>query len=189
METENTNPESLDGTIELDVSSDNGTVEAVTPAVEGLSLQELNEYLGKDYKDKGSALKSLKETFSFVGKKIEAGKGVDMSNFISKDQYDTDMFYSKNTEYNNPDIRTVIDSMAKAEGKRPSEVVNSEAFKNVFGKVKGYDESQSLKSVLESNPRLAGSRDKFTQAQEAMKAGNTQSAEELATRAVMEAYE
>lgn len=33
-----------------------------------LSLEELNEQLGRDFKDKDSAVKALKDTFSFVGK-------------------------------------------------------------------------------------------------------------------------
>lgn len=190
MEEENITLESLDGAFDIDASSDYGAVETVPQdTVETLSLEELNKYLGKNYKDKATALKSVKDTFSYVGKKVEVKKDVDLSGYISKDQYETDMFYSKNPEYESSSVRAVIDSMAKAEGKKPAEIVQSENFKTIFGKVKGYDESQSVKSVLESNPRLASSRDKMSQAGEAMRAGNKLSAEELATRAVMEAYE
>lgn len=36
-----------------------------------ISLEKLNEFLGKDYKDVDTALKSVKDTFSFVGKRDE----------------------------------------------------------------------------------------------------------------------
>jgi len=187
--------ETLDG--ENDVPSVNAsssvkeTESAVSPdTVETLSLKELNEYLGKSFKDKDSALKSLKDTAAYVGRKKEdVEKAIDPERFISRDQYETDMFYSKNPEYETSGMRTVIDAMAKAEGKRPSDIVQADNFKAIFGKVRGYDENQSMKSVLETNPRLSSSRDKFSQAQEAMKAGNKNQAEELAVRAVMDAYE
>lgn len=195
MEQDYNTYETLDGenVVPSDIASSSvkETESAVSSdTVETLSLKEINEYLGKNYKDKASALKSIKDTASFVGqRKSDVEKAIDPERFISRDQYETDMFYSKNPEYEQAGIRTMIDSMAKAEGKRPSDVVQSESFKAIFGKVRGYDESQSVKSVLETNPRLTSSRDKFTQAQDAVKSGNKQLAEDLAVRAVMEAYE
>lgn len=164
------------------------TVSAVSPnTAEALSLTELNNLLGKNYPTKEAAMKSVKDTFSFVGKKVEPK--IDPSQFISREQYETDMFFSKNTEYSSPEVRKIIDAMAKADGLKPQDVVNSDTFKAVYTKVRGYDESQSLKSVLESNPRLSSSRDTFTQAQEAVKTGNTAKAEELAVKAVMDAFD
>lgn len=159
--------------------------------VEGLSLQDLNKYLGKNYPDKDTALKSLKDTISYVGKKKDdiVKEAFDGSKFISRDQYETDMFYSKNPDYQSPELRKVIDSMAKADGIRPQDVVESEAFKAVYGKVKGYTDSQSLKSVLETNPRLANTTSKLGEAAEAMKSGNRDLAASKAAQAVMEAFE
>ena len=171
-----------------DTSMTDSTVSSDT--VEQLSLRELNEYLGKSFKDKATAIKSIKDTYSFVGRRQEdAIKTLDPERFISRDQYESDMFYSKNPEYEKSGVRTVIDSLAKAQGKRPSDIVQSDDFKAIFSKVRGYDESQSVRSVLETNPRMAGSRDNFAKAQEAMKSGNKIAAEELAVRAVMEAYQ
>ena len=99
------------------------------------------------------------------------------------------MFFSKNPEYTTPEMREVIKSMAKAEGIKTSEVVEKESFKKIFGAVKGYSESQNLKSVLETNPRIAQTKSLLKEAQEANASGNKDLVKELATKAVMDAYE
>lgn len=159
--------------------------------VEALSLDELNKYLGKNYPNKESALKSLKDTFSYVGKKKESvvKEAFDENKFISREQYEEDMFFSRNPEYTTPEMKEIIKSMAKADGIRPSDVVEKDSFKKVFGAVKGYSESQNLKSVLETNPRIAQTKSLMKEAQEARMAGNKPLAEQLAVKAVMDAYE
>lgn len=165
------------------------TVSAVSSpdAADTLSLTELNAMLGKNYPTKDAALKSLKDTFSFVGKRREDIKPeIDPSQFISRDQYETDLFYSKNAKYDTPEARRVIDAIAKAENLKPSDVVQSDTFKSLFSKVEGYEESQSLKSVLETNPRLASTRDNFAKAQDALAAGQKDVAESLIAKAVLD---
>lgn len=169
-------------------AGDGSATESGVTNPDTLSLSELNQFLGKNYKDKQTALKSLKDTFRYVGQPKDTPSNIDTSKFISKEQYETDMFYSQNTEYSKPEVRKVIDSMAKGLGVSPRDVVASEDFKAIFGKVKGYEESQSVKSVLQSNPRLASSRDKLTQASEALKNGDKSTSDALAVKAVMEAY-
>lgn len=169
------------------VSAD-GNETVSTVANEAISLKELKEILGKDFKDKATALKSVKDTFRYVGQKTIEPK-IDESKFISKEQYEQDMFYSKNPHYDKPEIRTIVDSIAKTQGKHPREVVESDTFKAIFDKVRGYDESQNLKTVLATNPRLVASGDKLNQAAEAIKQGRKETAENLATKAVMEAYD
>lgn len=161
--------------------------------IDAMSLDDLNKTLGKDFKDKATALKAIKDTFAYVGKKKEdvvkeVKQEIDPSAFISKDQYERDMFYSQNSEYNNPEVREVIDSMSKAKGVSPREVVNSEAFKKVYEGFKGFNESQKLKTVLETNPRLAGTTTKLGEAKQAMTSGSKEAGERLATEAVMDAY-
>lgn len=159
-------------------------------AAESLSLAELNQALGKNYKDKATALKSFQDTFAFVGKRKEDLKPeIDPSQFISRDQYETDLFYSKNSKYDTPETRRVIDAIAKAENLKPSDVVQSDTFKSLFSKVEGYDQFQSEKSVLETNPRLASTKDSFTRAAEALQSGQKDQAESLITRAVLESLE
>lgn len=191
MEQEYITPETLGGedlNNEFAPSPVKETVSAVSPnTADALSLNELNSYLGKNFTSKESALKSLKDTFSYVGKKTEDIKpNIDPNQFISRDQYETDMFYSRNAEYSTPEVREVIDAMAKAKGISPKDVVASDSFKAVFSKVKGYDESLSLKTVLETNPRLASTRDAFTEARKHMETGNRANAEALIGKAVLE---
>jgi hypothetical protein len=165
------------------------TVSAVSSnTADALSLNELNSYLGKNFTSKESALKSLKDTFSYVGKKTEdITPKIDPNQFISREQYEQDMFYSRNAEYSTPEVREVIDAMAKAKGLSPKDVVASDTFKAVFSKVKGYDESQSLKSVLETNPRLASTRDSYTKAAEMLnQGGRKDEAEGMIARAVLD---
>lgn len=188
MEPDNNTYDTLDGgNADSDIASSSvketeSTVS--TDAASSLSLAEINTALGKNFTNKDAALKSFKDTFSYVGKKMETN--VDPNQYISRDQYETDMFYTKNPEYEKAGVRGIIDSMAKSEGKKPSDVVNSDSFKTIFSKVRGYDESQSMKSVLESSPHLASSRDNLSKAREAVKSGDRASAEDLAVKAVME---
>lgn len=191
MDQEYITPETLGGeelNNEFAPSPVKETVSAVSQnTADALSLNELNSYLGKNFKDKESALKSLKDTFSYVGKKTEdITPKIDPNQFISREQYETDMFYSRNAEYSTPEVREVIDAMAKAKGMSPKDVVNSDTFKAVFSKVKGYDDSQSLRSVLETNPRLASTRDSFTKGAEHLQSGNKDAGEALITKAVLE---
>lgn len=155
-----------------------------------MSLDELNGFLGKSYPSKEAALKSIKDTFSYVGKKKEdVAKEISPDKFITKEQYENDMFYAKNQQYNNDNIREVIDAMAKSKGITIQEVVNSDSFKNIFTSVQGYNENQKLKSVLETNPRLNATKSAFTEAHKAAQAGKSDVAESLITKAVMDAFE
>lgn len=159
---------------------------SATAIADSLSLTELNHALGKTFTSKEAAIKAVKDTFSYVGKRKEdvAKEVVDTSKFISAERYETDMFYAGNPDYT--DLRQVIDSMAKAEGKRPHEIVNSDAFKNVFEKVKGFNEVQKTRTVLESNPRITSSRTKIQEARQALKEGDEQGANNAAVRAALE---
>lgn len=191
MDQEYITPETLGGgelNNEFAPSPVKETVSAVSQnTAEALTLNELNTFLGKNYKDKASALKSLQDTFSYVGRKVEdITPKIDPNQFISREQYEQDMFYSRNAEYSTPEVREVIDAMAKAKGMSPKDVVNSDTFKAVFSKVKGYDDSQSLRSVLETNPRLASTRDSFTKGAEHLQSGNKDAGEALITKAVLE---
>lgn len=155
-----------------------------TSQPEALSLQELNTFLGKDFKDKATALKAVKDTFSYVGKKIE-----DVAREISPDtkrleselkQIKENMFYKDNPQL--AEHRALLSKL----NENPEVAVQMPEFKTIFEKAKGYDESQQLRTVLESNPRIQSSRDNLSQAREAMKAGNKELAETHAARAVLD---
>lgn len=198
MEQDYNTSETVSGEVEFPSSDVEETVSTETPGEQSseatkdnfgeMSLKELNEYLGKNYPNKESALKSIKDTFSYVGKKIEKATDVDESKFISKEQYERDMFFSKNPDYDKPSVKTVLEAISKSQGLSIVDAAQTEAFKEVFGAVKGFSESQQLKSVLESNPRLASTKSKLSQANDAQNKGDLESARTLATKAVLEAY-
>jgi hypothetical protein len=108
------------------------------------------------------------------------------SNFVSKEQYERDNFFSQNPSY--AEHRPIIDAMQKATGKSLKEVVDLPELKSVLEKVKGYDENQKSKSILHTNPRLGAAVDRMTSANDELKKGNLESASSLATKAVMEAF-
>lgn len=133
-------------------------------AVASLTLAEMNQALGKDFKDKDTALKAMKDTFSFVGKRkedIEAevrasiqqnGGGAQPSpNALESTvkSLQNDLFYTKNPQYQ--EYSDVIASM----GGNPAEVVESPAFKKVFEKAQVADKVAAQRSVVSSNSRLA----------------------------------
>lgn len=196
MENENLSADSQAGEAQLTSSSENATVgnvadTSVAPPADitndGVSLKEINEFLGTNYKDKTTALASLKETRSYVGKKKEdiAKEVVADTDGIRKELSDMkkNMFYK-----DNPDLapyKALIDSL----GSNPAEVVADPKYKDVLDKALGYDKTQKLKTVLETNPHIASSRDKFAQAKDEYSKGNKESAESLITKGVLEALQ
>lgn len=183
MEEDNTNLDALSDESQLN-SADAGQVVSDESTQEALTLKELNELTGKNYKDKTTALKSLKDTYSFVGKRKEdiikelggANEGIVNELKTIKDN----MFYDKNPEY--APYRKVMEKM----GTNPVDVANSEEFKGIFEKAKGFDENQKLKSVLVSNPRLAQTKDSLTKAREAT---NSDDRDRFAAQAVLASIE
>ena len=154
---------------ETHVDSAGGGAAAVS-----LPLAELNTYLGKDFKDTDTALKALKDTQSFVGKRKEdiaseirveleakqATAAAGAANASSGGSSNTalestvkslqeDLFYTNNPQYK--DMRDTI----KAMGANPADVVQTDAFKKVFEKVQVANDVESKKSVVSSNARLA----------------------------------
>ncbi len=152
-----------------------GGAENVNP--DTLTLAELNTLLGRTYTDKESALKGIKDTYSFVGKKTDTASPTAAVNPSYASTQDVqalkeDLFYSQNPDYK--EYRKTIAMM----GANPAEVVNSEAFKILWDKVKVADDASKKKSVVSSSPRLAQTQ---TVMDEAVKVANaTHSAEATA---------
>lgn len=172
---EDTTPEALSGDAQLTTSDAAGTV-GNTANGDNMTLAEINAALGKNFPTKEAAMKSVKDTFSYVGKKIDDIKTEVKQEIGNDNRIDTlakelqteriERFYDRNPQYADPSIRKFIEST----GKNPAEVVNSKEFVDIFAKVTGFEETQRLKTVLESNPRLNSSRDSLTKAREASKA-------------------
>lgn len=169
---------------------DASQLNAPTPetAVADLTLAELNASLGKNFPDKDTALKSLKDTFSYVGKRIEDirkevvpdEKLTSMEQTIKK--LETDMWFKDNPEH--APLRSMIEKMGK-----PQDVVNTPEYKTAFEKIKGYDEFQSKRTVLDSNPRLGQATDKMTEAKTQLAGGNIRAAQGNALAAVNEIFQ
>lgn len=164
---------------------------AAASVVEAMTLTELNQHLGKAFPTKEAALKSIADTFSYVGKKKEdiekevlarVPTQTDPAIVKELENIRKDMFYKDNPQYADPNVRAIIEKL----GSNPSEVTSRPEFQTIFEKVKGYDESQKLKTVLDSNPRLATSRDALGKAVDLKKEGaNSDAVEAQIAEAVL----
>ena len=200
MEEENNNDEVLSDDLELSSADDKSTV--------GNIAKIMGETLGKEFPDDETALKSIKDTFAYVSKAGKAMKTVeklgidldkddsleatpppktpeiDTDNFIDKATYLKDTFYAKFPEY--AGHQELIDSYVRDKGISHTEAVSSEALKPLFEKTSAYDEIQSKKSVLETNPRLGAITDKMTKARQDLSEGNDVAAKAGAVSSVMD---
>lgn len=110
------------------VDGEQGTVGAET-LTEGLTLEELNTALGKKFTSKEGALKAMKDTFAFVGKKTEPTTGKEEIQKLR-----TDMFFMQNAEYSQ--ARPILEALSKANNISLEEASNLEVFKDTFAKIK-----------------------------------------------------
>jgi hypothetical protein len=172
----------------LPEESDGGS--AVSDDGEKVSLKDiLGKELGKTFASDEAAIKAVKDTFSYVGKKIEPkAQEIDTSQFVSKRDFEDALFLSQNKEYDSPEIKTLLNGL-RGDGQTLSEVVKSAPFKSVYDKVKAYDESVNSKSVLHSNPRLSKATTTIGEAQEAYNKGDLRGAADKAVSSVIEAFE
>ena len=154
-----------------------------------LSLEELNAKLGKNFPSKEAALKSIKDTFSFIGKKQEAkAPQIDTSQFASREDLESireENFFSKNPDYE--PYKDLINGLKK-EGQTLSDVVNQDAFKGIYEKAKAGDEIAKAKSVLQSNPRIGMATNKMAEAKDLLNDGKSDEAGDKAVAAVLDVY-
>jgi hypothetical protein len=154
----------------------------------GLSLDELNETLGKQFKDKDSAIKAIKDTFSYVGKKVDQVEAELKNNgFISKRELEDVLFYRDNPEFGAH--QDIIDAYASKFGISPKEAVKSEALSGLLAKAQKADSYERNQSVIESNPRLVASRSSLDKARDMAMSRNSEQRESLIAKAVLDAYE
>lgn len=190
--------DSLSGDAQLTSSDESKTVGSESPSSpseEAMTLAEINESLGKNFGDKASALKAFKDTFSYVGKKKEDIEREVLAKVSTDTRTDAlakeleemrkERFFDKN-----PDLapyRAVYEKI----GGSPDEFFNSDAIKPMIEKARGFDQSQKLRTVLESNPRIASSKDNLSKAREMLTqpgASKTE-IESLAVKAVLDIYD
>lgn len=149
-----------------------------------LSLTELNQYLGKDFKDTATALKALKDTQSFVGKReadIEAGVrarlAADVSTAVPTEEMNAlksqvrslteQTFYANNPQYKG------YEALIRSMGADPAEVVGNEVFKDIFAKGQVADQVAQTKSVVSSSGRVASNTNATQEAVRVANAGRS----------------
>jgi len=188
--TDNTNPEG----------------EGVTPA-EGVKADEnsqpaksvkdvLNEALGKEFKTDEEALKSVKDTQDYVGtRKEDQAKKVEEA--VAQTNPDSDLakqveslkddnWFAKNNQFEGyKDTMLAI----RKPGQSLNEVAESDAFKGIYEKAKGFDENENTKSVLHSNPKLGTVKNKISEANEALARGDHKAANKSAVESVIDTYD
>lgn len=151
----------------------------------------LSKTLGKEFKDDESALKAVKDTFSFVGKKKEDFLkevqdnlgGEDLKNQVTslQKQVEESNFYSEH-----PELKPYKDIISKMSDS-PRKVMEDGSLKELLDKAIEHDKAQNSKSVLESNSRIGGVSDKSEKLKDYAKSGDF-SQKELAVDMVREAF-
>lgn len=217
-----TTPETLPEGEELTPS---GGDEAVNADAQPGLKDRLGEALGKEFKDDETALKAVKDTFSYVGKignlqKLEDAMSqlketfktdetgvitkltqvasapkeeVDPNNFVSRKEYEDELFYSNNPEYK--DHRELISTFRNKQdnqGKSLDELLgeNGDAvLKAALDSIRAGKEAKESKSVLQSNPRLGQVKDKLQEAASALEKGDHVAASNKAVESVIDSYD
>jgi len=161
-----------------------------------LTLDQLNTQLKTQYKTLDEAVKGLIETKNYVGKAgavekeykaLKDSLGQNTGEFITKEQYEQDLFYSKHSDLE--PYKDIINARAKDLGVRPADAIESDpSLKQTLEKLRGFDKTESAKSVLMSNQRLGQVTDNLEKAQKAQAAGDHRTAESSAVSAVMETF-
>lgn len=173
----------MDGTVNVGDASKELQAKAL------FDLAKLNEELGTNYASTEKALEGLKNLKSFVGSKVETVKAkvLDAGMFITKEQYEQDMFYSRNSDL--APYKDIINARAEVLETTPEKVVESDPIiKSTLEKLRGYDDTEKAKSVLMSNSRLGQVTDALETAQTALKSGDYSTASKNAVQAVLDAY-
>jgi hypothetical protein len=157
-------PNTLPGDADVTSQGGEGTV---TPPV-SLTLEELNSALGKKFDSKESAVKSIKDTFAYVGKKkedVEKEVVKEVTNSVDSEriaQLETELFFQSNSELK--DARPIIEALAKANGQTLKEAAESKVFQDTFAKLKGAEKP----TVMDAGRRFGDDSDARREFQEAL---------------------
>jgi hypothetical protein len=164
-----------------------GKPEQSSPSVKDLIAQITG---WKDLPDDDTAIKRVKDLQSYVGtqqtqKEMEAAKKLTESGqFITKEQYETDMFFTKNEQYSRD--RDLIEALAAKHNISPREAVSLDTYKSLSEKISGYEKAKESENVLKSNPRIAETRNTLEKSRAALKEGNFKGAEDQSVKAILE---
>lgn len=182
------NPNPLSGDVNVP-SADGAGSESEVASIKDV----LSRALGKEFPTDEAALKAVKDTFSYVGKRkeqiaaeLKTEPSVDTSKYISREEFEELNFFKDHPEI--APYKTLVKALRKETGKSYDDVIRSDEVKGILGKVNAYDEFEKSKSVLSSNPRLGQVTDKMAQAREALTSAPEKAAE-IVTSAVIDAYD
>lgn len=151
-----------------------------TPQVDNLSLAEINSLTGRQYASRDAALKGIKETFSFVGKKQETpapattqtpAEQPDIATELQRTQASLEetQFYLDNPDYNNQEAKELIKSFSG----KPADIVKSDVFQKAFKAIQSVSQNDKSQTVMQPNSRQgASSADYQTDLEAAQASGN-----------------
>jgi hypothetical protein len=149
--------ETLPGEAQDVPSSDGVAAESPVVEPEAITLAEIEKTLGKKFPNKEAALKSWKDTYSYVGTKTPKEATVQASDPVLaqlnavQEQLKVTQFYNDNPEFNTYEAKELIAEL----GGNPETVVNTKAFQLAFKSIQSTNDEGSSKSVLHSNSRVA----------------------------------
>jgi len=169
METENQTEETQVDESQLNSATGN---EAESAATDSLTLSEINALTGKDYKDKDSALKSIKDMSSMAGKAADLEGKLKEATKVGEpktgdeqlqalqeqlSQTQTEVFLANNPDHK--DNRDLLEQLAKANNCTVEEATQLDVYKGVTEKVA----SQGARTVASPNKRVAqeGKQEQF----------------------------
>lgn len=124
-------------------------------------LQAIQETTGKTFPDKETALKSIKDTYNYIGKVnqkkeepslVETNNAIDENKYVTREEYEELQFFSKNPELS--DYKELIVSLRKSTGQTYEEVLQNDTLKVVLDKAKSFDEVEKSKSIIHNKSRL-----------------------------------
>lgn len=174
-----------ESTVNDTVAPETAVEEPTAQEVEALTLEQLNAALGKQFKSKDAALKSIQDTFKYVGKKKEdVADEVSKKDFVSREEFETILFYKDNPEV--AKHREVIDAFAKANKITAQEAVGHASLKSLIESASGFEKVQQTKSVMTSSPRLKAVTDISKKALDAVKNGDLSGRDSLVVQMLRE---
>jgi hypothetical protein len=159
------------------------------PAVpsDSMSLSEINSHLGKNFADKETALKALKDTFSYVGRKTEPDDElIKAKGYLTRAELENELFFRDNPGH--AANKEILSAIASAKGTTLAEAAKTESYKKLFEGASEFEKTQSLKSVLSPSPRLQQAIERGKSVVELKQQGRNSDAQTEAARTVIEAF-
>lgn len=153
--------------------------------VDNLNLSELNTLLGKDFQTKEAALKSIKDTFNYVGKKPkDVEKDLKDKGYMTREEAENLFFLRDHPEHSNN--KDILEALAIKNNVTISEAAKLPAYTKLFEASAKYQEHQSNQSVMDSNPRIAEMKERIDSVREMQRSGDVEGARAEAARMVLE---